>query len=280
VTVVAATAGAAAGAAAGAGGGAAALMLKPDPKKEAKKQKKISAAAASAQAAVIARVMVGAADAPISVVDGRLFSVASEMRDEQGAAAFVALRKRNPNVLFVIARSWNLNLVAYEGRIDQADAKRLDQKDPVDIYWLNLAPDLVRAARAAGTIHDKDSLGSLERRAAYGLSVEPEKLAPGCFRLLMNAKKDLAIRAGIDKASGRPRAYIELHPDGRHQPGEHAPGGIICFLERIYVNVIRSLLSFDVDWLVYYGTSVAGGRPVSQKLIRIPPKQATKTTRH
>lgn len=200
-------------------------------------------------------------------VDSRSFYVVGDELDPQAEKATTELRKKNPNVLFVVARSCNLNLVVYEALIDPKKPTRLKESDPVDIYWLNLEKKYADLARKRRQPHDRDELMWPERKLAYGSTAKPSKKKPGTFKLIMNACPSLPIRVGIDTKSNKPKAYIRLDPTGKLEPGH--PAGTLCFLERIYVNVIfKAGVLPDVDWLAYYGTDANTLEPVTHKVIR------------
>lgn len=211
--------------------------------------------------------MKGEASIPMGTVDSRAFHVLGELSDPRGERVSATLRAKNPNVLFIVTRSCNLNIVVYEGRIDSKHPTRLDSKAPVDIYWLNLEQKYASVAREKKIPHDRDELSWMERKLAYGAKAKASKSLSGTFALKMNALASLPIQIGIDPKSNRPRAYLELHPNGNKPPG--TPEGILCFLERVYVHVIYNKLKVpDVDRIIYYGTSVAENKQIQQQVIR------------
>jgi hypothetical protein len=212
--------------------------------------------------------LAGEAAAGMSVVDSRSFWVAPEAKDEQGSSVLRALRLKNPNVMFVVARSCNANVVVYEGRIDRKHPKRLDPKEPVDIYWLNLEDKYRIENRNKGVPHDRDELSWAERRLGYGAKSKADKGLPGgTFRLRMNAHPSLFLHMGVDPRSNRPRAVITLDPAGKLEPGDKR--GSPCVLDRIFVHVVwRHRVQPDVDWLVYHGTDLASQLPVQHKVVR------------
>src|SRR5579871_2022312 len=190
-----------------------------------------SSSANSAAAAPVQSHLVGESIRAIGAVDSRSFYVHGDEADPEGAKVTAELRQKNPNVLFVIARSCNLNLVVYEGVVDNKRPTRLHEEMPVDIYWLTLDPKEWHKSRKKKMPHDRCELAWPERKLAYGAKTKPSKSRPGTFALHMNASPNLPIRVGIDPKSGRPRALLELHPKGDKSPGEK--GGIPCHLDRI-----------------------------------------------
>ena len=71
-------------------------------------------------------------------------------------------RKERPNILFIIERSKNMNIVVYEA--DVKDGK-LDPKEPVKAFWLDIDPEYVKRA---GEKSDKVELSMVEWSMAYG----------------------------------------------------------------------------------------------------------------
>jgi len=212
--------------------------------------------------------MIGEASAPITVTDSRSFHVTADAKDVEGVAVWKRLREKNPNVLFIIARSCNLNVLVYEGCIDKKHNKRLNTETPVDIYWLNLEPKFTLGNRKKKIPHDRDELSWVERKLAYGAKPKMSKSVPGTYHLRMNALPTLPIKIGIDPKTSRPRAYLRLNPASTEQPTDQDPKGVLCILERIYVHVVFKVGVPDVPWLVYYGSSVLDGSPIKQKIIR------------
>lgn len=72
-----------------------------------------------------------------------------------------------PTVICVLTRSCNANVVVYEANITPSG--RLDEKDPISVYWLDLEPRLRAKRRAKGIRHDYEALSFLERAMAYGV---------------------------------------------------------------------------------------------------------------
>lgn len=71
----------------------------------------------------------------------------------------------NPNIMFVISRTKNKNIVVYEARVD---AGAIRAADPVDAYWLDIDPEYMAKNRAKGKDSDREDLNMIERRMAYG----------------------------------------------------------------------------------------------------------------
>jgi hypothetical protein len=207
------------------------------------------------------------ANKPIEIVNSRSFSLDVHDNDHQSQKVTQDLKEKNPNVMFIVARSCNLNVVAYEGMVDKKHPTKIDSRDPLDIYWLNLEKKHRDDARAKKQKHDRDELSWPERRFGYG--AKAKLLKNGTFRLFMNADKSIPIRLAIDPKSNRPRAFLELDPTHQKAPGTQNQNLPLCILDRIFVHVIYKLGAIpDVDWLVYYGRRVSDGSLVHQKVIR------------
>lgn len=71
----------------------------------------------------------------------------------------------NPNILFIISRSKNKNIVVYEAKMEGGTIKA---SDPIDAYWLDIDPEYVEKARAKGVESDRVDLNMIERNMAYG----------------------------------------------------------------------------------------------------------------
>ena len=88
------------------------------------------------------------------------------------------------NVLFYIERNQNSNAVIYEANVG-ADGK-LDQKEPVKVYWIMYEHKPV----------DEEGLNMIERNSAYGMSTKPIKGKDGHHDLVvipLKKKKTLEV---------------------------------------------------------------------------------------
>lgn len=212
--------------------------------------------------------LVGESKNVISVVSNTSYYVNGSLKDLEGGLVTVELMKKNPNVMFVIARSCNTNIVAYEGKIDSKHSNKLNEDDPIDIYWLNLDPKYAEKNRKNKIPHDRDELTWPERKLGYGASAKTTKKKQGIFTLKMNALPSLKIKMGIDPKTNRPKALIYLHPTNDKPPGDKTGTAIPCFLQRIFVHVIWKHAIPDVDWLIYYGISTIDQKLIQQKITR------------
>lgn len=74
------------------------------------------------------------------------------------------IRRRCPHVFMVCFRDKNRNVVVYEARVK--DRKLLDP--PVNAYWLILEPSYQDPRRQKGLHHDREELGFLDHKFAWG----------------------------------------------------------------------------------------------------------------
>ena len=152
----------------------------------------------------------------------------SSADDASAASQLTSLRATSPNVLFLIARSKNLNLVVYEAKLTSSGA--LDPSDPVTVYWLDIDPEYQKANRAKGISSDRVELGSIERRLAYGLSSTPVQGRSGEYQVRLVAFPDRVVTVSVDPATKRPVARMLI-------------AGSQCQLERIYVTATEHWLN-------------------------------------
>jgi len=81
------------------------------------------------------------------------------------------LKEENPNILFTITRSKNFNVIAYEANW-KADRSGLNPDQPIKVFWLSWAPELMKQAREQGKSTDREDISFVEATMAYGLSTE------------------------------------------------------------------------------------------------------------
>ena len=141
-----------------------------------------------------------------------------------GLAQLAELRQTSPNVLFVIGRSKNLNIVVYEGKVSGTE---MDSKEPVIVYWLDLDPAYQKQKRDKGVTSDRLELNYIEKTMAYGLSSTPHAAKPGHHTVQLVAFSKRAVDVYYDKTKGRPVAMIEIN-------------GAQCELLRIFVSATDS----------------------------------------
>jgi len=140
-------------------------------------------------------------------------------------AQLAELRKTSPNILFVIARSKNKNIVVYEAlKKDNA----LDAAKPIDVYWLDIDPEYVAAARKKGIQTDRNELNMIEKQFAYGVGFEPVQGKSDHYNLKLVALPERPVEMCLD-SNGNPQARISIN-------------GKSANLVRIYVYAVERML--------------------------------------
>ena len=143
-----------------------------------------------------------------------------------GVAQLAELRRTSPNILFVIGRSKNLNIVVYEAKL-AASGTEVDSKEPVTVYWLDLDPAYQKQKRDKGVASDRLELNYIEKTMAYGLSSQPHASKAGHHTVQLVAFSKRAVDVYFDSAKGRAVAMIEIN-------------GVQCELLRIFVSATDS----------------------------------------
>ena len=140
--------------------------------------------------------------------------------------------------LFVIERSTNANVVHYDANIG-ADGQ-LDPRQPISAYWVMAAVD-----------GHREELTSLEKSRAYGFTVEPSQDSNSYrLRLVAQRRRDIAIVRQGDAI--RAEAVIDGHR---------------ACLKRLYVNTHKVLAIPMVKYIELFGTDLATGESVSEKVL-------------
>jgi len=148
-------------------------------------------------------------------------------------------REPRSQELFLIERSKNANVVRYDVRLEKGGA--YDVRQPLDAYWLLRAEDGRR-----------EELTDLERRAAYGYEILPNaKATEFGVRLVAAKERPLAVR----RRAGTYRAEVVID-------------GGTAVLESVFVATKESGVIPKVLYVELRGSSVAGGRPVRERIQR------------
>jgi len=144
------------------------------------------------------------------------------------------------------------NIVVYEA-LKGADGK-LNAAKPVEVYWLDIDPEYVAAARKKGVQSDRVDLNAIERQFAYGVSAEPiQGAAAGRYNLKLVALPERPVTMYLD-AEGK------LH-------GTIAVNGAQVDLVRIYVHAVdRMLRTPKVEYVDLVGQD-AEGKYVHERII-------------
>eukprot|EP00455_Lapot_gusevi_P054271 TRINITY_DN865_c0_g1_i1.p1 TRINITY_DN865_c0_g1~~TRINITY_DN865_c0_g1_i1.p1 ORF type:complete len:187 (+),score=79.09 TRINITY_DN865_c0_g1_i1:40-561(+) len=157
--------------------------------------------------------------------------------------------KAQPNVLFIITRSKNKNVVVYEAKM-RADGSF--DANPIEVYWMDIDPEYVRSARGRGVMTDRTELGYVEKQMAYGVTATPTG-NPNEFQLTLVALKARNVGLKLDQ-NGRPRATITI--DGRP-----------CYLQHIYVNSKDNMIGLPtVQYVDVFGVAVDNGEAVTERI--------------
>ena len=141
-----------------------------------------------------------------------------------------------PDHLFVIERSKNKNIVAYDAK--RGPSGDWDSSEPVAAYWL-----------LDGAKDKREELTAIERDRAYGVEVTPGD-APGTFKMVFKAqrKRHFTIR----EHNGCPVVMIPIH--GRN-----------AILRKLYVKSKETLVLPKVDYIEFFGEDADTGEPLHQK---------------
>lgn len=143
-----------------------------------------------------------------------------------------------PAHLFVIERSKNANVVAYDA--NRGPAGDLVTAEPVLAYWL-----------LNGEAGKREELNMVERQRAYGFDVTPGE-TPGIYSMTFKAgrKRRLTIRM----LNGCPVVMVSI---GGHQ-------GI---LRRMFVQSKEGSMRPTVEYVEFFGEDEAAGAPLYEKFI-------------
>ena len=86
------------------------------------------------------------------------------------------------NLMFVIHRNKNKNVVVYAGNLD--DQGQLVKEEPLKVYWVMYENDG----------HPTEGLNLIERNTAYGVSAEPWEGKEGHFKVRESRKMVIEFR--------------------------------------------------------------------------------------
>ncbi len=153
------------------------------------------------------------------------------------AIARVGWAKEKSQRLFVIDRSKNANIVAYDAHLD--DDGYLDLKEPLTAYWVLKAEGGGRA-----------KLTWFQWKYAYGFVVVGKPTREG-FRFHMFAVPERVF--AVRRARGQYRAELILT-------------GRTCQLVSIYVHTDESGILPKVLYADLHGRDLASGRPIVERI--------------
>ena len=140
--------------------------------------------------------------------------------------------------LFTIEKSSNANRVQYEARV-MADG-HIDPHQPVVAYWIMAAENGRR-----------QELNILERAKAYGFTIHPDGL--DSYRLWVVS---------------HPKKEIHVFRDGGTVRAEAVIGGKVALVEKIYIQMRKSLLLSFPDFGEMFGFDRETGEKRYEKVWR------------
>jgi len=176
----------------------------------------------------------------------------TDKKQHPSEVALADFQSKNADVLFVIARSKNLNLVVYEAQ-RSADKKSLNPAKPIDVYWMDVDPAYQADKRKKGVQSDREDLNAFEKKFAYGLSFEPIAGNAGQYKIVLVALAARPLTLSLD-SEGRAHAALTIN---------NAP----AYLHRIFVfSVERTLLPPRVDYVELFGVHTGTGEAVYEKI--------------
>ena len=141
-----------------------------------------------------------------------------------------------PAHLFVVERSKNANIVAYDA--NRGPAGDFRSSEPVVVYWL-----------LNGQADKREELNRVERDRAYGVEVTPGD-HPGTYFLVFKA--DGKRRLNVSTLDGCPVTTTTI--DGRN--------GI---LRKLFVKSKEDSVLPKVEYVEFFGKSVDTGEPIYEK---------------
>lgn len=139
--------------------------------------------------------------------------------------------------LFVIERSVNTNIVAYD--VNMVPGRLINRERPVDAYWI---------MREQGG--RREELNYFERNRAYGFDIEPVREGRH-YRMAIRSFSERPISVVLEKDG--PRAIIDIN----RRPS---------YLSRIYIESRGSSNLPVVDHVMLFGVDTANGRLLREKI--------------
>jgi len=153
-----------------------------------------------------------------------------------GCSAAFAQSAGVSKTVFTIERNTNANVVNYDARIVNG---QIDQKDPIDSYWMMYAKDGKR-----------EEIGSFEKKA-YGFKIAYDG-ANNLFNLTLNAVEDRNIK--LFMRDGSPVAQITINDRQ-------------AFLKKVYVFAKSGFLGVPkVVYYTLYGIDIETGQEISEQI--------------
>lgn len=155
--------------------------------------------------------------------------------------------KVSANIQFIIARSKNANIVVYEGMVKDG---KLDADTPMDVYWLDIDPEYIKANRKKGKNDDRVDLGMIEKKMAYGLSASETAAGSGEFNIKLVALSERQVI--IKLVDGKPKSYLMIN-------------GALCEVSIIYVDATDNWVGLPtVNFVELHGIDADGNAVVER----------------
>jgi len=141
-----------------------------------------------------------------------------------------------PAHLFVIARSKNANIVAYDAK--RGPTGDWDNSEPVVAYWL-----------LDGDKDKREELTAIERDRAYGIETRPGTAA-GTYAMLFKAqpKRQFTVRM----INGCPVATVSI-------------GGHEAILRKLFIKSKETLVLPKVEYVEFFGEDAQTGAALREK---------------
>ena len=138
--------------------------------------------------------------------------------------------------LFVIERSKNKNIVAYDAK--RGPLRDWDNSEPVVAYWL-----------LNGDKDKREELTAIERDRAYGVEVTPGE-TPGTYTMVFKAQRKRQFT--VQMLNGCPAVTVSLH-------------GRTAILRKLYVKSKETLVLPKVDYVEFFGQDADTGKKLEEK---------------
>jgi hypothetical protein len=142
-----------------------------------------------------------------------------------------------PKHLFIVARSKNANVVAYDA--NPSPSGGLVKTEPVRAYWL-----------LDGDEKRREELTGFERERAYGVEGKPGN-APGTYSVAFKAKRKFPL--AIRTINGCPVALTKIH-------------GHTAILHRIFVKSKEGIGLPKIAYVEIFGEDPDTGAPLHEKI--------------
>ena len=153
------------------------------------------------------------------------------------------------NILFILKRSKNGNIVVYEALYD---GDKLKSDKPVDVYWLDVDPKYVEANRKKGKMDDRVELNAVEKKIAYGLSAKAIDGEDGAYEITLVAFKKRKLKVYVKDG----QAISEMEINGK-------PAN----LKKIDIKSKEGWVKATVIHVDLYGYDIESGELVTERIL-------------